>query len=101
MSTFRDKCLSIGITGVRTDGTDEFRAVRERKWQRDLKWYGQARKEGSQPQGTQIKQIEAALRDSDNLGRACRRDRLAETYHPDIAKEIKPWSQSPYFPTEG
>jgi hypothetical protein len=100
VTTFREKCLSIGITGVKTDGTDEFRAVRERKLQRDLKWYGQARKEGSQPQGTQIKQTEAALRYSDNLSRAFRADRLAETFHPDIAKEIKPWSQSPYFPKD-
>jgi hypothetical protein len=100
VTTFREKCLSIGITGVKTDGTDEFRAVRERKLQRDLKYYDQARREGSQPQGTTLEHTTHAMRESDKLGRAFRADRLAETYHPDIAKEIKPWSQSPYFPKD-
>jgi hypothetical protein len=94
------KLRSIGITGVRTDGTDEFRAVRERKLQTELKYYDQARREGSQPQGTTLKLSTEAMRESDKLGRAYRADHLAETYHPDIAKELKPWPQSPYFPKD-
>lgn len=100
MTEFGDKVKSVGIMGVKMDFTDEFRAVRERKLQTELKYYDQARREGSQPQGTTLKLSTDAMRESDRLGRAYRADHLAETYHPDIAKELKPWPQSPYFPKD-
>lgn len=83
-----EKCKSIGVTGVRTDGTDEFRSVRERKLWRDQKYYRQARAEGSQPWGTSLKQSTHAMAESDKLGRAFRADKMAETYHPDVVKEL-------------
>lgn len=96
------KWRSIGVTGVRTDGTDRFRSDRERQLATDQKWYRQARKEGIQPVGTGLSKVEYAIRESDRLGHAYRADKLTETYLPEQIQRgtiggIGPWTQSPYF----
>lgn len=102
MSDFQDKIKSIGITGVRTDGTDRFRADREKQLATEQKWYRQARKEGIQPVGTGLSKVEHAMRESDRLGAPYRADNLTATYLPEQMRrgtigEMGPWKQSPYF----
>lgn len=62
----------------------------ERKKNKELDLYKQARMEGSQPAGTRTEQTEHAMAVSDQLGRAYRADDLATTYHPEIAAALKP-----------
>lgn len=88
--TFAEKIKTIQVQG--------FQGALNRQLERDLSLYRRARAEGSQPQGTHRQHVEHALRESDRLGRRYDAAHLADTYHPEIAKEIKPWAQSPYFP---
>ena len=46
----------------------------QKKWDRELESYRQARKEGIQPDGTTSKKIDAAKRRSDQVGAAYGRD---------------------------
>lgn len=72
----------------------------EKRKQKELDLYAQARKEGSQPWGTRSEQnakdagdklrsVEHALRESDRLGRPYNARDLGATYHPEISKAIK------------
>ena len=62
----------------------------DRKKNKELDLYKQARMEGSQPAGTRTEQTHHAMAVSDKLGRAYRADDLATTYHPEIAAQLKP-----------
>jgi hypothetical protein len=93
--TFAEKIRSVGVVGVRTDGTDQFRRDREKRLELEQKYYRQARAEGSQPWGTQLAQSIEAMRESDRLGRPYRANALADTYHPEINRQLQPWQ--PYL----
>lgn len=90
-STYVEGCFGCQISGVSFTGYRESlgRTRTERKRnEAELKQYRRARREGSQPRGTQEFQTQEAIRESDRLGRAFRADDLAGTYHPEIKEAL-------------
>ena len=52
------------------------RLISGKKWDNELQFYRDARRQGIQPAGTSTKQIEAAFKASDNLGSAYNAERM-------------------------
>lgn len=75
---FGCKARSISIVGHRVVG-DRFQRDREKDNRRELDAYRNVRKEGSQPSGTRMHQIEEAKRLSDSYGVAYRADDMTKT----------------------
>lgn len=66
----------------------------EKRKNKELTLYKQARDEGSLPMGTRTEQSHRALSESDRLGRPYRADRLGATYFPEMDSAIREWKDS-------
>lgn len=60
----------VGCFPTKSVGAGRGDATAQKKWDRELDAYKAARKEGIQPAGTQMHQVEQAVKLSDQAGRA-------------------------------
>lgn len=58
---------NVGVMGLESTGND---LTKQKRWDRELQSYRDARAEGLQPEGTTHKQIDAAKRTADAWGTA-------------------------------
>jgi hypothetical protein len=63
----------VATTGLETTGPD-FSRERQKKWDKELDAYESAVRQGVQPEGTKISQVEQAMKVSEETGVAYRAD---------------------------
>ena len=73
-TSFMDNCFACKISTLQINAGDasstRIDSMPQRKWDRELQSYRDARDQGVQPEGTTTAKIESAMRASDKLGRA-------------------------------
>lgn len=65
-----DPCFGCKAKGLQLNTGDAGRPIAERQWKANLKEYSDARKQGVQPQNTNVHAVRAAMEASSTLGRA-------------------------------
>lgn len=91
---FKDKIKTVGVVGHRVVG-DRFQRDRERYNDRELAAYRQARREGMQPDGTRMHQIDRAKALSDHYSTPYRGDDVTGTAkRAGIVDEVREYNES-------
>ena len=73
-------CFGCKVMGLQVNAGDAKRDIPEKKWNAELKAYEDARRQGIQPNGTSMAQIQAAHKASETLGRAYDGDTMPKAH---------------------
>jgi hypothetical protein len=65
-----DPCFGCKAKGLQLNTGDAGRPIADRKWKANLKEYSDARKQGIQPQNTNVHAVRAAVEASQKIGKA-------------------------------
>ena len=80
-----DDCFGCKVKGLQLNTGDAGRDIPDRKWTSELKAYKDARAQGIQPAGTTMRDVEAAHKASETLGKAYNAESMPKT--KDINKK--------------
>ena len=80
-----DDCFGCKVKGLQLNTGDAGRDISDRKWTSELKAYKDARAQGIQPAGTTMRDVEAAHKASETLGKAYNAESMPKT--KDINKK--------------